>query len=146
MKNLFNLMALTLTMSCSIVGAQQSRTQAQGDGLSIGKTLLNNGPLTPSAQSSTATTQGPQNVWGGAYTGQADAGQTSKATSGTLFGVGNQARSQANSGFQGYSNSRDKQSNDAVYFLDKNPILKPTLSVQDPMFSTANLNPPAEFA
>ena len=146
MRTFFQFMALALAMACSMAAAQQNRTQAQGDGLTIGKSLLNSGPLTPAAQASTATAQGSQNVWGEAYRGQADAAQTSKATSGSLFGVGNQARSQANASFQGYSNNRNGQANDAVYFLDRNPVLKPNLSPQDPLFSTANLNPPAEFA
>jgi len=137
---------LTVALSSTLAMAQQTRSQAQGEGLSMGKSLLNSGPLTPAAQASTATRQGSQNVWGPAYQGQADPDQTSRATSGTLFGVGNDARAKANAGFDGFSNTRERQANEAVHFLDRNPVLKPNLSPQDTLFSTTTLKPPAEFA
>lgn len=138
--------AASLAILACLTNAQtQTRTQAQAHGSSLAESALGSGALSPAATVNAGTQQGSANVWGGAYTGAADPALTGKSTSGSLLTVGNQARQKAVAEHQGYNNSRDGQSSQATYFLDRNPTHKPTLSPNDPLFSTSNLNSHTAF-
>lgn len=140
------LLASFLALSAFCGQAQtQTRTQAQALGSSVGDAALSSGSLSPSSTIGAGTQQGGGNVWGSAYTGAADPALTGKSTAGSLFTVGNQARTKAVAEHQGYNNSREEQSSQATYFLDRNPVLKPTLGPNDPLFNTSNLNAPSVF-
>lgn len=136
--------SLTLTLllaltTGSVVHAQgQSRTSAQAAGAALGATAQT-GKLAPSTLVTEGATPGPTNVWGAGYTAQPDTTQTNKVNSGSMVGIGNQARTEATTSFKGYTGARADQASQATYFLDKNPILKPIISSTDPLFNTTNL-------
>lgn len=134
-------LALLLALSTgSLVHAQgQSRTSAQAAGAALGATAQT-GKLAPSTLVTEGSAPGPANVWGAGYTAQPDATQTNKVNSGSMIGIGNQARVEATTSFKGYTGARDDQASQATYFLDKNPVLKPIISSSDPLFNTTNLH------
>ena len=141
--------SLAFTVALFLPGAHagktQSRAAAQADGASVGGQALKTGPLTPQASNTTGTTPGASNIWGSTYTGAADATLTKKQDSSSLIGIGNEARSDAVSSFQGYNANRDTQASQATYFLDRNPVLKPQISPTDPMLNTSNVTGSAGF-
>lgn len=56
-----------------------------------------------------------------------------------MIGVGNNAKNKSVAGFKQYDGARDDQANQATYFLNRNPVLKPTISPNDPMINPSNL-------
>jgi conjugal transfer mating pair stabilization protein TraN len=117
--------------------AQYTAAQAQADGLSFGTSMANSSQMSPSALSSQMSTPGAGHVAGSQFTGQTDPAQTGKVTSGSMFGVGAEAKAQAKASFQGYNNDRASQASQGVYFMDKNAPMPGKLSSSDPMFNRA---------
>ena len=146
MRFLSTLAVLVALVAFTGVHAQQSRSSAQAAGSSLANDLLQSGSISPNTSIQTGGQQGSTNVWGSAYTGTADPTLTGKQSSDSMVGLGNQARTDASTSFKGYTQSRMDQASQATYFLDKNPVLKPTLSSSDPLFSTSNLNATDIFA
>jgi hypothetical protein len=132
------MLALTLMPAAGVIAQTQQAAQAEGS--NFGASARTSGPLTPSALTSAATTQGADNVWGSGYTGQADSALTGQANAPSMIGIGSNARNKSVTGFTSYNDNRADQANQATYFLDINPPLKPTLSAGDPMLSTSNIN------
>jgi conjugal transfer mating pair stabilization protein TraN len=81
------------------------------------------------------STPGAGHVAGSQFTGQTDPAQTGKVTSGSMFGVGAEAKAQASASFQGYNNDPASQASQGVYFMDKNAPMPGKLSSSDPMFT-----------
>ena len=124
----------------------QTRADAQAAGLSLGSSVLSTGTLSPAASSQSATTPSSGNVWGSAYTGSTNTTLSGKKSSPSMIGIGNGARTEASSSFSGYNSTREDQGSQATYFLDRNPILKPTFTPNDPLFRAINLSTPDVFA
>lgn len=129
---------LALAIMPGMAAAQQSPSQAQAAGKALGAASLQSGRLTPAESNRASQNTGSSNVWGGAYTGNPDSTLTAKQSETSMIGIGNKAINESVSSFQGYNTSRDDQASQATYFLTKNPVLKPTISPQDPMIPAAH--------
>lgn len=119
---------LALLIMPGMAAAQQSPSQAQAAGKALGAASLQSGRLTPAESNRASQGTGSSNVWGGAYTGSPDSKLTAKQSETSMIGIGNKAINESVSSFQGYNTSRDDQASQATYFLNKNPVLKPTVS------------------
>ncbi len=129
---------LALAIMPGMAAAQQSPSQAQAAGKALGAASLQTGRLTPAESNKAAQTAGASNVWGSSYSGNPDSNLTAKQSEPSMIGIGNKAINESVSSFQGYNTSRDEQASQATYFLNKNPVLKPTISPQDPMIPAAH--------
>jgi len=112
--------------------AQQSRQQAQSEGLSLGSSMAKD----PSAIVQSGVGSG--NVMGDQFTGSAPSNLTNQSTGGPLFNIGNESRLQSVGTVDArgsYSNERDSQADEAVHFLNRRPVLKPQLSPDDRMLN-----------
>lgn len=133
------LLALALTPLYGVhAQTKQTPAAAQSAGNSLGNSAITSGPLTPAASSSMATTPGAQNVWGSSYTGNADPAMTGQSNASSMIAVGNNAKNKSVNGFKQYDGKRDDQANQATYFLNRTPVLKPTISTTDPMVVAAH--------
>lgn len=129
---------LSLALISGASTAQQSPSQAQAEGLSLGSASLQNGRLTPSESNKTAQTSGTSNVWGGSYSGNPDTALTTKQNEPSMIGIGNKAINESVSSFGGYNKNRDDQASQATYFLNRNPVLKPSIAPDDSMIKGAH--------
>lgn len=130
----------------AVYAAGPSKAASQTQGLALGNSALSTGRLTPSSSIQTGTATGANNPWGAAYTNTPDAALTGQQGEKSMIGIGNKARISAVSTFGGYNSNRDDQANQATYFLDRNPILKPTIALDDPILDTDYLNNDTGFA
>lgn len=132
--------------------AQTSLQASQAQGLAVGSSLSQ--AMNAQSLSNQATQQGSTNVMGSQYTGGAPQNLKDKSTSTSLFSVGNESRLTSTTQVSGqndasrydpkrpeevkYSTNRDNQSNEAVYFLDKHPQVKPTFDPNDPLTKSSS--------
>lgn len=142
MRHLKLVCAILALAHCTGAYAQTTaakKQQAQADGLALGAASRGSGSLTPQALSNSASAQGASNVWGVNYNGNADPSLTGLSNSSSMIEIGSNARNKSVGGFKKYDGARGDQANQATYFLDKNHVLKPTISPDDPIMNPNNL-------
>lgn len=144
--------SLVLSFFLLSAHAQTSLQASQAQGLAVGSSLSQT--MNAQSLSNQATQQGSTNVMGSQYAGSAPQNLKDKSTSTSLFNVGNESRITSTTQVSGqndasrydpkrpeevkYSANRDNQSNEAVYFLDKHPQVKPAFDPNDPLTKSSS--------
>jgi hypothetical protein len=142
--NTLKSLALLVTFSfCSSAFTQVTTAMkaAQTDGASLANSTGNVVPKDGKALVESGTQQGTNNIMGSRYTGEAPADLTRKINAPSMFNEGDASRITSVNKVQGtYTNQIDKQSDEAVYFLDKKPVRKQTLDKNDAILNPLNYN------
>jgi len=117
----------------AVIAAKQA---AQAEGLTVGSDFVSSGALSPSTLISQGEADAPVTL-GSDYSATADSTLTGKQNDSSIAPMGNEAKTNAVSGFSVYDNDRADQSNQSVYFLSTGVSMFPHITPTDSLHTWA---------